>query len=300
MQTLIRRHIPMPPAVLTEGVLEVVFAGDREAYEQARKGGWLQNTAESSFYSNMRAYESYLADLAFDANAFADDLQRIVVEPLTQVQEVFAAKPYLTRLYTTLSADEMTLDPMFSYNPDLPEVSNVHAADAYWDCADPETTPLEEWDLVVTLADGREFRTLPFTAFGDPRRVPVGVPAAAVVEQLTTSGPPQVIRSLPTAIEATAAPTPASWSLLPNYPNPFNAGTILPFLAPNSAPAALHIYNLHGQKIRTLTTGQVAAGYSEVAWDGRDHNGQVVASGVYFYRLETEEVELTRKLLFLR
>ena len=300
MQTLIRRHIPMPPAVLTEGVLEVVFAGDREAYEQAREGGWLQNTAESSFYSNMRTYESYLTDLAFDANAFADDLQRIVVEPLTQVQEVFAAKPYLTRLYTTLSADEMTLDPMFAYNPDLPEVSNVHAADAYWDCADPETTPLEEWELVVTLADDREFRTLPFTAFGDPRRVPVGVPAAAVIEQLTTSGPPQIIRSLPTAVEATAAPTPASWSLLPNYPNPFNAGTILPFIAPDSAPAVLHIYNLHGQKVRTLTIGQVAAGYGEVAWDGRDHSGQVVASGVYLYRLETEGVELTRKLLFLR
>ena len=87
---------------------------------------------------------------------------------------------------------------------------------------------------------------------------------------------------------------------MPNYPNPFNAGTILPFLAPDSAPAALHIYNLHGQKVRTLTTGQVAAGYGEVAWDGRDHSGHVVASGVYLYRLETEEVELTRKLLFLR
>ena len=300
MQTLIRRHIPMPPAVLTEGVLEVVFAGDREAYEQARKGGWLQNTAESSFYSNMHAYENYLADFAFDANAFADDLQRIVVEPLTQVQEVFAAKPYLTRLYTTLSADEMTLDPMFSYNPDLPAVSNVHAADAYWDCADPETTPLEEWDLVVTLADGREFRTFPFGEFSSPRSMPVGVPAAAVVEQLTTSGPPQIIRSLPTAVEATTGPTPTGWSLLPNYPNPFNAGTILPFIAPDSAPAVLHIYNLHGQKVRTLTTGPVAAGYGEIAWDGRDHSGQVVASGVYLYRLETEGVELTRKLLFLR
>ena len=130
--------------------------------------------------------------------------------------------------------------------------------------------------------------------------MPVGQPAAAVIEQLTTSGPPQVIHTLPTAIEATAAPTPASWSLLPNYPNPFNAGTILPFLAPDSAPAALHIYNLHGQKVRTLTTGQVAAGYGEAAWDGRDHSGHVVASGVYLYRLETEGVELTRKLLFLR
>ena len=134
------------------------------------------------------------------------------------------------------------------------------------------------------MADGRELRTLPF--IGDPRSLPVGMPAAAVVEQLTASGPPQIIRSLPTAVEATTGPTPASWSLLPNYPNPFNAGTILPFIAPNSAPAALHIYNLHGQKIRTLTTGPVAAGYGEVAWDGRDHSGQVVASGVYLYRLE--------------
>ena len=300
MQTLIRRHIPMPPAVLEEGVLEVMFAGDREAYEQAREEGRLQDVAERSFYNNMRAYDRYLADFAFDANAFAADLQRIVVEPLESVRQLVEEKPYLTRLYTTLSADEMTLDPMFAYNPDLPDVSNVHAADAYWDCADPETTPFEEWEFVVSLADGRELRTLPFTAFDDPRRVPVGQPAAAVIEQLTTSGPPQVIRTLPTAIEATAAPTPASWSLLPNYPNPFNAGTILPFLAPNSAPAALHIYNLHGQKVRTLTTGHVVAGYGEVAWDGRDHSSQVVASGVYLYRLETEEVELTRKLLFLR
>ena len=52
--------------------------------------------------------------------------------------------------------------------------------------------------------------------------------------------------------------------------------------------------------MRTLTTGPVAAGYGEIAWDGRDHSGQVVASGVYLYRLETEGVELTRKLLFLR
>jgi len=300
MQTLLRRHIPMPAVVLTEGVLEVVFAGDREAYEQARQGGWLQDTAESSFYGNMRAYDRYLGDVAFDARAFVDDLERIVVDALMQVQAVLADAPYLTRLYTTLSADEMTLDPMFSYNPDLPRVSNVHAADAYWDCADPETTPLEEWGLVVALADGRQYRTLPFTALGDPRSVPANMAAAEVVERLTTSGPPQVLRAFPTAIEATAGSTPTGWSLLPNYPNPFNAGTILPFIAPDSTPAALCIYNLHGQQIRTLTTAQAAAGYGEVAWDGRDHSGHIVASGVYFYRLETEGMELTRKLLFLR
>ena len=303
MQTLIRRHIPMPPTVLEEGVLEVVFAGDREAYEQAREEGWLQDRAERSFYNNMRAYDRYLADFAFDANAFVDDLERIVIEPLESVGQLLEEKPYLTRLYTTLSADEMTLDPMFAYNPDLPAVSNVRWADMRTNCADSlgDMRPEEEWEVIITLSDGREFRSHPLADDLDPLPLPlVGAPAAAVIEQLSTSGPPQVIRALPTAIEATTAPTPADWSLLPNYPNPFNAGTILPFLAPDSAPAALHIYNLHGQKVRTLTTGQVAAGYGEVAWDGRDHSGHVVASGVYLYRLETEGVELTRKLLFLR
>ena len=301
MQTLIRRHIPMPPAVLTEGVLEVVFGGDREAYEQAREGGWLQGTAERSFYNNMRTYDRWIANLAFDADALASDLERIVVEPLESVRRLLEKKPYLTRLYTTLSADEMTRDPLFAYNPDLPDVSQVRSADLRTDCADGlgDTRPEEEWEVVITLSDGREFRSRPF-ADGIGTLPLVDEPAAAVVEQLTTSGPPQVIRSLPTAIEATAGPTPTSWSLLPNYPNPFNAGTILPFIAPGSAPAALHIYNLHGQKVRTLATGQVAAGYGEVAWDGRDHSGRVVASGVYLYRLETEGLELTRKLLFLR
>ena len=304
MQTLVRRHIPMPPAVLEEGVLEVVFAGDREAYEQAQEEGRLQDVAERSFYNNMRAYDRWITDLAFDADALASDLERIVVEPLESIRQFVEEKPYLTRLYTTLSADEMTRDPMFAYNPDLPDVSNVRWADIQAVCSEgwEDIQPEEwEWELVITLSDGREFRSS--SSFDNLYSFPlplVGQPAAAVIEQLSTSGPPQVIRALPTAIEATAAPTPTSWSLLPNYPNPFNAGTILPFLAPDSAPAALHIYNLHGQKVRTLTTDQVAAGYGEVAWDGRDHSGQVVASGVYLYRLETEGVELTRKLLFLR
>ena len=104
-----------------------------------------------------------------------DHLDRIVIEPLAGVQQLFEEKPYLTRLYTTLSADEMTLDPMFSYNPDLPEVNNIRFADARWDCADPENTPFEEWELVITLADGREIRTRPF-ADGGPRPLPIGAP----------------------------------------------------------------------------------------------------------------------------
>ena len=301
MQTLIRRHIPMPAAVLAEGVLEVVFGGDREAYEQSREEGQLQNIAERSFYNNIRAYDRYITDLEFDAAAFAADLERIVVEPLASVRQSFTEKPYLTRLYTTLSADEMTLDPMFAYNPDLPEVGNIRFADARWDCADPDNTPFEEWELLITLADGREIRTRPFANGGGPRPLPIGEPAAAVIEQLDTSGPPETIRRLTAVAETGNGATPSDWSLLQNYPNPFNSGTVLPFQAPAAtANAALHIYNLQGQKVRTLVEGPVVAGYRAIAWDGRDKNGRIVASGVYFYRLQTGSIDLTRKLLFLR
>ncbi len=298
MQTLIRRHIPMPASVLEEGVLEVVFGGDRDAYDEAREEGRIQDIAERSFYNNMRAYDRWTADLDFDPGALADDLERIVVEPLEGLQELFDEKPYLTRLYTTLSADEMSVDPMFDYNPDLPEVDNIRYADARWDCGGSEDTPLEKWDLIVTLADGREVRSRPF-ADGGPR--PFAEPAAASVEQLRTSGPPEVLRR-PTAVQTANASTaaPTDWALLPNYPNPFNQGTVLSFHAPRSAEAALHVYNLRGQKVRTLFQGRVAAGYRRVHWDGRDRHGLLVASGVYLYRLETGTAELTRKLLFLR
>ena len=301
MQTLVRRHIPMPAAVPEEGVLEVVFGGDRQAYDQARNEGRLQDLAERSFYNDMRAYDRWTADLAFDPGAFAADLEDIVVEPLEEVEQLFAEKPYLTRLYTTLSADEMTVDPMFAYNPDLPQVGNIRFAGARWDCGGSQDTPLEKWELIVTLSDGREIRSLPFADGVRPFPLPAGQPAAATIERLRTSGPPETIRRL-TAVETAvaAAAVPENWALLQNFPNPFNRGTLLSFVAPRSAHAALHVYNLQGQMVRTLVDGLVAPGRRKVVWDGRDQRGHVVASGVYLYRLEAGAVEQTRKMVFLR
>ena len=216
--------------------------------------------------------------------------------PSKRLDQVFADKPYLTRLYTTLSADEMTVDPMFDYNPDLPTVDNIRSADARWDCGASADTPLEKWELVVTLADGREIRSTPFADGGGP--MPFAEPAALTVEQLRTSGPPEIITTIETA--NAPASTPSDWTLLQNYPNPFNGSTILPFQAPRSARVALHVYNLGGQRVRTLIEGRVPAGYGEAAWDGRDQGGRPVAGGVYLYRLETGTVTETRKLLYLR
>jgi hypothetical protein len=57
-----------------------------------------------------------------------------VIEPMRRVQDLIDAHPTLTRMYTTLSAEEMTLDPIFAFNADAPDVSNVHTADRIIEC----------------------------------------------------------------------------------------------------------------------------------------------------------------------
>ena len=191
-QALIRRHIPIPTAVLEQGVLQVVFRGDEEAYARAEADGTLQGIAEQSFYNNMELYREWITDLVFDQMAFADELDEVIVVPLRDAEDLVRDFSYLTRLYTTLSADEMTVDPSFSFNPELPDVSNTHTANARFECADPSKP--EDVVLVVTLRDGREIRSRPF-ANGRPDG-PILFRSAATIEQLAESGPPEWIGGL--------------------------------------------------------------------------------------------------------
>jgi MYXO-CTERM domain-containing protein len=73
--------------------------------------------------------------LEIDAEAFKLALFEFVVEPLQKSQELFDSRPYLTRLYTTMSANEMFSDPLFTFNPDLPDVSNQHVAELVVHCS---------------------------------------------------------------------------------------------------------------------------------------------------------------------
>jgi len=309
MQSLLRRYIPIPADVIEQGVLQVVYGGDEKAYQQAVDNGLLLALAERSFYNNIRIYEEWTGELAFDPEAFTGALEEVVVEPLRQTQELFGEFPYLTRLFTTLSADEMTVDPLFVFNPDLPGVSNTHNAKGRFECDDfdPENPNFEEIVLVVTLADGREVRSRPYAGFdsGDPviRLDSADQPAAAIVEQMASAGAPVTLSRLTAVEDDRDNPLPDAASLLPNYPNPFNASTVIPMRLPVSdgTPATLRIYNLTGQVLRTLLVSVAGAGgYHEVTWNGRDDRGLAIGSGVYIARLESGNSSATRKLLLLQ
>ncbi len=97
------------------------------------------------------------------------------------------------------------------------------------------------------------------------------------------------------------AGTPSAFALLQNYPNPFNPSTTIGFSVSQSGSALLDIFDLTGRHVRTLLSGQVAAGHHTVRWDGRDERGSSVGSGVYFYRLRLGPgLESLRKMILMR
>ena len=89
-------------------------------------------------------------------------------------------------------------------------------------------------------------------------------------------------------------------SLIQNYPNPFNRGTMIRLDLLRSQDVDLALYNITGQRITSLINGYREAGTYILHWDGRDAQGQALASGVYLYRLRTRRQVETRKLLLLR
>ena len=93
---------------------------------------------------------------------------------------------------------------------------------------------------------------------------------------------------------------PADFRLAPNYPNPFNAGTIIPFRLADHGPARMTVFNSLGGRVRTLVDGELPPGVHRAAWDGRDEAGEAAASGVYLVRLRSGSGTATRRLLLLR
>ncbi|MDZ7370148.1 MAG: ExeM/NucH family extracellular endonuclease, partial [candidate division KSB1 bacterium] len=94
--------------------------------------------------------------------------------------------------------------------------------------------------------------------------------------------------------------TPTDYALLPPYPNPFNNTVAVKFTLPIDDQAALVIYSLRGEPIRTLCSGRLQAGHHMLYWDGNDDSGKPAASGLYFCRLETSSFRMTHKIVLVK
>lgn len=85
-----------------------------------------------------------------------------------------------------------------------------------------------------------------------------------------------------------------------NYPNPFNAETQMTYALPVAGAVELAIYNVQGQRVRTLVQGVQAAGRYQIAWDGRSDSGAALSSGVYLSRLASAQGVQVRRLALIK
>jgi len=93
---------------------------------------------------------------------------------------------------------------------------------------------------------------------------------------------------------------PEAVTLNGNYPNPFNPETEIKFQLPDNTEINLSVYNLKGQLVRILMDNYLPSGSHSVIWDGKTNNGEMVGSGVYFYKLTAGETSETRKMILLK
>ena len=92
---------------------------------------------------------------------------------------------------------------------------------------------------------------------------------------------------------------PARFALGPNYPNPFNPSTIIPYQLAASSEVRLEVFNLLGQRIATLVDGERAAGFHTATWHATDATGRAVGAGVYIYRMTVEAEHQTGRMVLL-
>lgn len=102
------------------------------------------------------------------------------------------------------------------------------------------------------------------------------------------------------AVEEDEQETPGAFALGANYPNPFNAATVIPYTLEHAGTVQLCVYDGLGQHVATLVQDVQTAGRYAVCWNGRSDTGAQVASGFYLVRLETAHQSATSKLLYLK
>ncbi len=153
----------------------------------------------------------------------------------------------------------------------------------------------------VIPAQGSEQLTLTF----ETHEFPQGDFWASL--QIESNDPDESVVRIPihmvvtvTGIEQGEALTAQDFRLYQNAPNPFNPTTVITYSLPQSAQVELVIYNMLGQKVKTLVKGRQTAKLYRVQWDGTNDRGVKVASGIYIYRLRAGDRIATRKMILMK
>jgi hypothetical protein len=217
------KHLTLPAGVTVEQLL----ASPRCHFQELRPA--------RSFYCEGRPAPAESISLArFDRLAFLRDLEKLVIQPLEKTVQLFASQRYVTRLYTTMSARDMTLDPEFDLNTQLPDVDNNHSVmlkyldTCFGDVSGRWEATLESGQVVA----GRD-STWPMSLQSQ------NMPVNRRVLQLSATGPGLVIQDNTTMVGGTPVPVPPGTAPVPTpggRPAPMPGTTVPPTTVPGAGP----------------------------------------------------------------
>jgi hypothetical protein len=103
-----------------------------------------------------------------------------------------------------------------------------------------------------------------------------------------------------TGVENQKGEVPSSFYILQNYPNPFNPSTTISFYIPNAGNIKLVVYDILGRQVRILFNDVMNAGVQRVQWDGKDNEGILVGTGIYFYDIEYRGDHLSKRMVLIK
>ena len=135
--------------------------------------------------------------------------------------------------------------------------------------------------------------------------VPMGQYWAGI--QFESNDPAKPIAQIPirllvgiTGIDNESQNVPKTVQLSQNYPNPFNPTTVINYALPSRQKVEISVYNMLGQKVRSLLNDEMNAGMHQVEWDGKNSLGNQVATGIYIYQLVADGVRINKKMMLLK
>ena len=180
------------------------------------------------------------------------------------------------------------------FRPSLAWVVNGDASNRL-DLTDQLDWELDQWQVLEVSLDGldsddpieslRFIGTLRGTFYIDDIYLVAAQPSSAIT----------AVRE-----ERDQGGAPREFALDPNYPNPFNSSTTIRYRLEAPGRVRLEIFDVQGQKVKTLVDGDVSLGVYQVEWDGMDASGKPVATGVYLARLQQGTASLVHKMLLLK
>jgi hypothetical protein len=122
-------------------------------------------------------------------------------------------------------------------------------------------------------------------------------PSDIKIDNLIIDDNPAVISSVQTESKNEI---PTDWQLSQNHPNPFNAETYISFQVPKSSHVNIEVFNLLGQRLRTLVSERKNPGIYKAIWNGKDDQSRSVGSGIYIYRMDAGEFTANRKMVLVQ